>query len=82
MVPSPKVATYDLQPEMNAAGVAEDMAKVICIFCQKRIFMCIDVYVCMCNVYISHNSRTIERDPHLTHVTTPDNHRPAPSSSL
>jgi len=23
MVPSPKVATYDLQPEMNAAGVAE-----------------------------------------------------------
>jgi 2,3-bisphosphoglycerate-independent phosphoglycerate mutase len=23
MVPSPRVATYDLQPEMNAAGVAE-----------------------------------------------------------
>ena len=23
LVPSPKVATYDLQPEMNAAGVAE-----------------------------------------------------------
>lgn len=29
MVPSPKVATYDLQPEMNAAGVGEAMADVI-----------------------------------------------------
>ena len=25
MVPSPKVATYDLQPTMNAAGVAEEV---------------------------------------------------------
>ena len=25
MVPSPKVATYDLQPEMSAAGVAEEV---------------------------------------------------------
>merc|ERR1740117_41166 len=29
MVPSPKVATYDLQPEMNAAGVADAMEKAI-----------------------------------------------------
>lgn len=29
MVPSPKVATYDLDPEMNAAGVAEEMCKAI-----------------------------------------------------
>lgn len=29
MVPSPKVPTYDLQPEMNAAGVAEDVAKTV-----------------------------------------------------
>ena len=29
MVQSPKVATYDLQPEMNAAGVAEDVAKTV-----------------------------------------------------
>ncbi|KAL5263727.1 hypothetical protein ACHWQZ_G008937 [Mnemiopsis leidyi] len=29
MVPSPKVATYDLQPTMNAAGVAEEMVKAI-----------------------------------------------------
>lgn len=27
MVPSPKVATYDLQPEMSAAGVAAEVAK-------------------------------------------------------
>ena len=27
MVPSPKVATYDLQPTMNAAGVAEAVSK-------------------------------------------------------
>ena len=25
MVPSPKVATYDLKPEMSAAGVAEEV---------------------------------------------------------
>lgn len=25
MVPSPKVATYDLKPEMNAAGVGEEV---------------------------------------------------------
>ena len=25
MVPSPKVATYDLQPEMNASGVAKEV---------------------------------------------------------
>lgn len=29
MVPSPKVATYDLQPEMNAAGVAEKVAEAL-----------------------------------------------------
>eukprot|EP00117_Sycon_ciliatum_P038751 scpid51270/ scgid28748/ 2,3-bisphosphoglycerate-independent phosphoglycerate mutase len=29
MVPSPKVATYDLQPEMNAAGVAEKVAEAV-----------------------------------------------------
>ena len=29
LVPSPKVATYDLQPEMNAAGVAEKMSEAI-----------------------------------------------------
>lgn len=29
MVQSPKVATYDLQPEMNCKGVAEEMIKVI-----------------------------------------------------
>jgi len=29
LVPSPKVATYDLQPEMNAAGVAESMVAAI-----------------------------------------------------
>ena len=29
MVPSPKVATYDLKPEMSAAGVGEAMSEVI-----------------------------------------------------
>jgi len=29
MVPSPKVATYDLQPEMNCKGVAEALSKAI-----------------------------------------------------
>ena len=29
MVPSPKVATYDKQPEMNAQGVADKMAEVL-----------------------------------------------------
>ncbi|XP_015913406.1 2,3-bisphosphoglycerate-independent phosphoglycerate mutase [Parasteatoda tepidariorum] len=29
MVPSPKVATYDLQPEMSCMGVANEMVKVI-----------------------------------------------------
>lgn len=29
MVPSPKVATYDLQPEMNNKGVADEMVKVV-----------------------------------------------------
>jgi 2,3-bisphosphoglycerate-independent phosphoglycerate mutase len=29
LVPSPKVATYDLQPEMSAAGVAEGLLKAI-----------------------------------------------------
>lgn len=29
MVPSPKVATYDLQPEMNAKGVAEKLVEEI-----------------------------------------------------
>jgi 2,3-bisphosphoglycerate-independent phosphoglycerate mutase len=29
LVPSPKVATYDLQPEMNAAGVADKVAEAL-----------------------------------------------------
>jgi len=29
MVPSPKVQTYDLKPEMNAAGVAEKVAECV-----------------------------------------------------
>ncbi len=29
MVPSPKVATYDLKPEMSAEGVAEVVVKAI-----------------------------------------------------
>lgn len=30
LVPSPKVATYDLMPEMSSKGVADEMVKVIC----------------------------------------------------
>lgn len=29
MVPSPKVATYDLQPEMSVKGVAEKLVEAI-----------------------------------------------------
>ena len=29
MIPSPKVATYDLQPEMNCAGVGQEVAKAV-----------------------------------------------------
>ena len=29
MVPSPKVATYDLQPEMNASGIADTVVNAI-----------------------------------------------------
>ena len=29
MIPSPKVATYDLQPEMSAQGVADKVAEVV-----------------------------------------------------
>ncbi|KAI1293802.1 putative 2,3-bisphosphoglycerate-independent phosphoglycerate mutase [Halotydeus destructor] len=29
LCPSPKVATYDLQPEMNAAGVAKEMSEAV-----------------------------------------------------
>ncbi|HEY6351525.1 MAG TPA: 2,3-bisphosphoglycerate-independent phosphoglycerate mutase [Candidatus Angelobacter sp.] len=29
LVPSPKVATYDLKPEMSAAGIAENVAKAV-----------------------------------------------------
>lgn len=32
LVPSPKVPTYDLQPEMNAAGVA----KAVSIYLSRR----------------------------------------------
>ena len=31
MVPSPKVATYDLQPEMNAAGVGDAVSENVII---------------------------------------------------
>ncbi|KAF7638145.1 hypothetical protein Mgra_00002371 [Meloidogyne graminicola] len=39
MVPSPKVATYDLQPEMNAAGVADKMVEQIKL-CKHPFVMC------------------------------------------
>ena len=39
MVPSPKVATYDLQPEMSAAGVADGLVEAI----RERRH---DLYVC------------------------------------
>jgi len=29
MIPSPKVATYDKQPEMNAQGVADSVAETV-----------------------------------------------------
>lgn len=29
MVPSPKVATYDLQPKMNASGVAKEVGDTL-----------------------------------------------------
>lgn len=29
MIPSPKVATYDKQPEMSARGVAEKVAEIL-----------------------------------------------------
>ena len=29
LVPSPKVATYDLQPEMSAAGVTDELVRAI-----------------------------------------------------
>src|SRR5690606_27877010 len=39
MVPSPKVATYDLQPEMSAEGVADGLVEAIT---ERRH----DLYVC------------------------------------
>lgn len=42
MVPSPKVATYDLKPEMNAAGVGEEVK----IKTKKNIWCCF--LVCKC----------------------------------
>ena len=36
MVPSPKVATYDLKPEMNAEGVGQEVNnEVICKDCSR-----------------------------------------------
>ena len=40
MVPSPKVATYDLQPEMSASGVAKEVG--------KYVHVCMHVYTCTC----------------------------------
>lgn len=47
MVPSPKVATYDLQPEMNAKGVADEVA-----LNSNKIFDCgfLKVYLYVCDV--------------------------------
>lgn len=39
VVPSPRVATYDLDPKMNAAGVAEEMCKAISE-CKYQFVMC------------------------------------------
>ncbi len=39
MIPSPKVATYDLKPEMSAAGVAEAVRNAI----EKRLMDCLVV---------------------------------------
>ena len=36
LVPSPKVATYDLKPEMSAAGVAEGVS----MFCVAEYVVC------------------------------------------
>ena len=40
MIPSPKVATYDLQPEMSAYGVRDDLVKAI--ETEKFDFICVN----------------------------------------
>lgn len=39
LVPSPKVATYDLQPEMSAAGVGQAVSLILCLSLQSFIVM-------------------------------------------
>ena len=44
MVPSPKVATYDLQPEMSASGVAKEVG--------KYVHVCMHVHVHVCFLFL------------------------------
>ena len=41
MVPSPKVPTYDLQPEMSAAGVGEAVSSFII---HTQLYLCISFF--------------------------------------
>ena len=56
MVPSPKVATYDLQPEMSASGVAKEVGKYVHVFIHVCfLFPChvyVHVYTCTRHMYI------------------------------